>query len=208
MNNATSKFVSVLIVVALFGGTWFFIRGSTGSIAQPQHATILPSAMALPDFTLLDQDGRTFTRESLNGNWSLLFFGFTNCPDICPTTMQALSIAREKMAAGGLAASSLPGILFLSVDPGRDSPEILKSYVSYFGEGISGLTGDMSELRKLTKVLGIYFEKTSAEGGTYNVDHTAAVIVVNPNTEFHALFSAPISVDELVHDLPLILASQ
>ena len=207
MNDATSKFASALIAISLIGGTWFLVRAFMHPIAQPEHATVLPSPMDLPDFTLDDQDGNAFTRGSLKGSWSLLFFGFTHCPDICPTTMQILAATRDKMAAQGLADSVLPKIVLISVDPERDTTDILKSYVSYFGKDIVGLTGDMSELKKLTKGLGIFFEKSPTDGG-YNVDHTAAVLVVNPNAAFHAVFSAPHSIDSLIHDLPLILASK
>lgn len=208
MSNATSKLVSALVAIALVGAAWFFVRATMVPGAQPRSANILPSPMELPDFTLLDQDVRPFTRESLEDSWNLLFFGFTNCPDICPATMQKLAAAREKLAVGGLPKSEQPGIVLISVDPERDKPEILKSYVANFGENIVGLTGDMAELQKLTKRLGIFHAKSSAHPGGYDVDHTSAILVVNPDARFHALFSAPYSVDELVHDLPLILTSE
>ena len=111
------------------------------------------------------------------------------------------------MAAAGLAESELPGIILISVDPERDTPEVLKTYVANFGENIVGLTGDNSELEKLTKQLGIFHAKSSVHHGGYNVDHTSAVLLINPDAQFQALFSAPYTVDDLVHDLPLILAS-
>ena len=168
----------MLIAIALIGGAWFFMRAYTGPVAQPEYATVLPSPMVLPDFTLNDQNGSTFTRESLKGSWSLLFFGFTHCPDVCPATMQNLAVARKKLAAQGRPAASLPKIILISVDPERDDAEVLKSYVSNFGQDIVGLTGDLSELQKLTKRLGIYFAKSPADDGGYNVDHSAAVLVV------------------------------
>jgi protein SCO1/2 len=205
MSNATSKLISALAAVLLNIGAGFLIPACMGPAAQPQSATILPSPMSLPDFAMLDQDARPFTRESLEGAWTLLFFGFTNCPDVCPATMQRLAAARDRMAAGG--QRELPGILLISVDPERDSPDVLKTYVANFGDDIFGLTGDMSELQKLTKPLGIFHAKSSAHHGGYNVDHSSAVLVINPNAQFHALFSAPYTIDDLVHDLPLIMAS-
>jgi protein SCO1/2 len=205
MSNATSKLISALAAVLLNIGAGFLIPACMGPAAQPQSATILPSPMSLPDFAMLDQDARPFTRESLEGAWTLLFFGFTNCPDVCPATMQRLAAARDRMAAGG--QRELPGILLISVDPERDSPDVLKTYVANFGDDIFGLTGDKSELQKLTKPLGIFHAKSSAHHGGYNVDHSSAVLVINPNAQFHALFSAPYTIDDLVHDLPLIMAS-
>ncbi len=208
MSHATSKLVLALVVVALVGGAGFFGRAYIGPRAQPQYATVLPSPMDLPDFSLFDQEAESFTRESLKDKWNLMFFGFTNCPDVCPTTMQLLAATRDRIAAGGLSESDLPRIVLISVDPERDKPAVLKSYVANFGEDIIGLTGDMSELQKLTKQLGIFHAKSSAHRGGYNVDHTSAVLVINPNAQFHALFSAPYSVDDLAHDLPLLLASE
>ena len=208
MSNATSKLVSVLVAIVLVGGAWFFMRATMNPGAQPQFATVLSSPMELPDFTLIDMEGGTFTRESLEDNWNLLFFGFTHCPDICPATLQLLSAARERLAVEGLPESELPGIVLVSVDPDRDKPEVLKSYVANFGRNIVGLTGDLSEIQKLTRRLGIFHAKSSAHHGGYNVDHTSAVLVINPNAHFHALFSAPFSVDDLAHDLPLILAAK
>ncbi|MCH8307864.1 MAG: SCO family protein [Proteobacteria bacterium] len=208
MNHARNNTAFVLIAIALIGGGWLFMRATTGPAARPEYATVLPSPMVLPDFTLNDQNGSTFTRESLKGSWSLLFFGFTHCPDICPATLQSLAVAREKLAAQGQPAATLPKIILISVDPERDSTEVLKSYVSYFGKDIIGLTGDLSELQKLTKPLGIFFAKSPADDGGYNVDHSAAVLVINPSAEFHALFSPPHSVANLLHDLPLILVVQ
>lgn len=205
MSNATSKLIAALAAVVVIVGAGLLIPACMGPAAQPQSATILPSPMSLPDFTMLDQDAHRFTRESLEGAWTLLFFGFTNCPDVCPATMQRLAAARETLAAGG--QRELPGILLISVDPERDSPEVLKSYVANFGDDIRGLTGDMDELQKLTEPLGIFHAKSSAHHGGYNVDHSSAVLVIDPKAQYHALFSAPYTVEDLVHDLPLIMAS-
>ena len=207
MSNATSKLVPALVAIALLAGAWIFIRAYTGPRPQPQSATVLPSPMELPDFTLLDQDAKPFTAVSLEDSWNLLFFGFTNCPDVCPTTLQRLTAARSRLLAAGLAESELPGIVLISVDPERDSPDVLKSYVANFGENIVGLTGDASELEKLTKRLGIFHAKSAGHHGGYNVDHSSAVLLINTDAQFHALFSAPFTIDDLVHDLPLILAS-
>jgi len=205
MSCTTKKFTSALIAIAIIGSAWFFMREITKPITHLEHATVLPFPMDLPDFTLIDQDSDPFTRESLEDNWSLLFFGFTHCPDICPATMQLLSITRTKLVAQNLSESSLPKIILISVDPERDSPDVLKSYVSHFGKDIIGLTGNKSEIQKLAKRPGIFFQKSSTKNN-YSVDHSTAVLVINPNAKFHALFSAPHNVDTLVHDLLLILA--
>lgn len=95
-------------------------------------------------------------------------------------------------------------IILVSVDPERDSPEIMANYVDHFGPGISGVTGELDEVRKLASGIGIYFEKSVNDGGTYSVDHSAAIIVINEQGEFQAVFRAPHKVDNFVHDMPLI----
>lgn len=205
MSNATSKAVLALVLVALVGGAWFFVRAYMGPGEQTQYATVLPSPMDFRALSLTDQEGDAFTRESLKGNWSLLYFGFTRCPDVCPATMQILAVTRDRLAAQGLPESILPKIVLISVDPDRDTADVLKSYVSYFGEDIIGLTSNRSELRKLTKQPGILIQESLSDDG-YSVDHPESVFVINPNAKLQAFFIAPHSVDALVHDLPLILA--
>ncbi len=171
--------------------------------AAPVTALIIPSPTELPELALLDQAGNSVTRETFRGQWNLVFFGFTHCPDICPTTLQTLSTAQRELRDAG--AKTLPRIVLVSVDPERDTPEALQRYVDHFGSGHLAVTGDVDQLRVLTKALGIYFEKVYGEDGEYTVDHTAAVLVINPEAEFSALFSAPHIAENYVHDLPIVM---
>ena len=143
--------------------------------------------------------------ESFRGQWSLIFFGFTHCPDICPATLQQLAIARSRVLAEG--ETEFPNILLISVDPERDTPEIMAEYVGHFGPGITGVTGSLDELRNLTSALGIYFEKAGDENGSYSIDHSAVVLVITPPADLHALFSAPHDISKFVEDIPLIMES-
>jgi protein SCO1/2 len=194
-----------LVIIAFVGGTLFMTLAFQGPRDQPLHAMVLPQSRALPQFSLLDQDGAEFDTESLRDQWSLLFFGFTHCPDICPATLQQLAIARSRVLHEK--NRSFPNIVLISVDPERDTPGVLAEYIGHFGDGMTGVTGPIDELRKLTSVLGIYFEKSAGENGNYSVDHSAVVIVINQNAEFHALFSAPHTIDHFVEDMPLITES-
>lgn len=200
----STRAIIAIIAIALVGGGWFLMRGYSEFYRQPEHATVLPSPRALPDFTLVDHNGGTFTRNSLKGAWHLMFFGFTQCPDVCPATLSLLTETNRAMAVDG--ESTLPDIVLISVDPERDTVDALKSYVSHFGDRVIGLTGDLDQVGQLTSRLGIYFAKRPTPGGGYSVDHSAAVLVINPEAELQALFSAPKTVAELAHDLPLILA--
>ena len=205
MNKVRKFLVIGFVITAFAGGTFFMTLAFQGPRGIPQHATVLPQPAALPQFSLVDHTGAPFTEESFRGHWSLIFFGFTHCPDICPATLQQLAIARSRVLADG--ESEFPNILLISVDPERDTPEIMAGYVGHFGPGVTGVTGSLDELRKLTSTLGIYFEKTGEENGSYNVDHAAVVIAINKSAEFHALFSAPHDVDYFVSDIPLITDS-
>lgn len=172
-----------------------------------QFATLLPDPLPLPDFTLRDQEGEPFTRDSLRGRTSLLFFGFTHCPDICPATLQQLSLARKRMAETS-PGTALPAIVLISVDPERDTPKKLDKYVSAFGEDVIGVTGPRESLLPLTSALGIFFDRQPLEGGGYTVGHSTAVLVVDADANLRALFSAPHKTEYFIHDIPLLMAAQ
>ena len=175
--------------------------------ATTLQATRLPEPMALPEFDLIDQDGNEFNRDSLRNQWTLLFFGFTNCPDICPATLQQLAIARSKLLAARPDMPQ-PTIVLISVDPARDSVDSLRDYVAYFGDSVQGVTGDPEDLMRLSGSLGIYFEKQPGDNGDYSVSHSTAVLLINRAAEFHAVLSAPVKVETLVHDLPILMSAK
>ena len=193
--------IAIVLAIALSAG--IFVATRLQAPAVLKAAFVLPTAMPLPEFSLLDQAGSAVTRDSFRDRWDLVFFGFTHCPDICPTTLQILAVARNELEAAG--QEPLPRIVLISVDPERDTPELIGEYVDYFGDGNLGITGSLDELRKLTSKLGIYFEKQAGESDDYAVDHSAAVLLINPDGEFHALFSGPHSIENYVHDVPLIM---
>jgi len=180
-----------------------FVATKVNEPADLQAAFAIPLPDPLPDFSLLDQTGQPVNAGTFRGQWDLVFFGFTNCPDVCPTTLQVLAnVKRELIEAG---AKTIPRIVLVSVDPERDTPELLGHYLDYFGEGNLGVTGKIEGINTLTAALGIYFEKAPTADGDYSVDHSAAVLVINPDGEFSALFSAPHDVANYVHDLPIIM---
>jgi len=121
-----------------------------------------------------------------------------------PTTLQVLANVKRQLIDTG--AKTIPRIVLVSVDPERDTPEILGRYVDYFGEGNLGITGEIEGITTLTAALGIYFEKAPTPDGNYSVDHSAAVLVINPDGEFSALFGAPHVVANYLHDLPIIMS--
>ncbi len=191
------------IVLGVALATGIYVASIVNKPAVLQAAFQLPAPTALPEFSLLDQFGGSVDATTFRGQWDLVFFGFTHCPDICPTTLQLLASAKKALAESG--ETRLPRIVLVSVDPERDTAELLAPYIDYFGSGNLAVTGELAEVRKLTAALGIYFEKDPAEGEDYGVAHSAAVIVIDADGKFSALFSAPHLVENYLHDLPILM---
>jgi protein SCO1/2 len=202
--QARNLIVALVLGIAIAAGLALALRNAGGP-AAPLTATILPAGNALPDFALFDQDGAPVDRTVFAGQWDVVFFGFTNCPDICPATMTVLGQAQRQLDAQG--QEPVPRVVLVSVDPERDTPEAMARYIGYFGDGNLGLTGEIGEISKLTDALGIFFQKAGSQDGSYGVDHSTVVLVIDPQGRLKALFSAPHSIETLVHDLPLIMGS-
>lgn len=195
--------IAIILGIALAAG--IFVASKVSQPAELQKAFLIPQSDPIADFSLLDQSSNAVGADVFKGQWNLVFFGFTNCPDVCPTTLQILSNVKKKLTDLNKPA---PRIVLVSVDPERDTPELLGKYVNYFGDDHLGLTGELDEIKKLTGALGIFFQKSPGEGDNYGVDHSAAVIIINPNGEFAGLFSAPHDIEAYTHDLPIIMGGK
>ena len=149
-----------------------------------------PQSKALQAFTLEDQNGRAFGLNRLRGRWTLLFFGYTHCPDICPVTLAVLENALSLMRKAD-ADAELPQVVFVSVDPKRDTPEHLGAYVSHFDPSFVGVTGSDANLAAFAGQLGALYVLGDADAeGQYSVDHTAALFLIDPRGHLVALFQA------------------
>ena len=192
--------------VALVAGVLVFVYQQREATPVITTATVYPSPHAIADFDLVDADGNPVGREFFEGEWDLVFFGFTHCPDICPVTLQILSAARRQIQEDG--HEPLPRIVLVSVDPERDTPEKLKTYISYFGDGVAGLTGTVGGLREFAFDVSVFFQKgaTDEETGFYNVDHSSVVLLVDPDAQVRGLYSAPQRADLIAADYAGILA--
>ena len=170
---------------------------------QIASGTLLPSPRSIPEFALTGADGQPFTKARLDGHWSVIFVGFTHCPDICPNTL-----AKLKAVHGQLDAQKKPvQVLFLSVDPERDTPEVISNYVTHFDPAFLGATGPNAELDKLAAAMGfLYMKGPGATPDTYSVDHSSALILVNPQAQVAGYFTQPLKVDALVADLGALIA--
>ena len=155
--------------------------------STPEHpvATDFASSFGGP-FTLTASDGTPFPSSKLNGKPAAIFFGFTHCPDVCPTTLARLAKLRRQLGKGDDALS----IVFISVDPERDTPAEIRNYLKLFDTPVVGLTGTQEQLNQVKKQYGIYSRKVEQPGGAgYSVDHTATVILLDGNGKFVATLS-------------------
>jgi protein SCO1/2 len=164
---------------------------------QPRlhSGTWLPQRQLLSPFTLSDLHGKRFDNAALVGHSSLLFFGFTSCPDVCPTTLAALAPLLRQPPLPDLQ------VLFVSVDPGRDRPEVLRPYLASFDARIVGLTGNEAALAPLLHSLGAIAERIALPDGSYTMDHSATLYLLDPQGHMAAVFSPPFTSASLRADL-------
>ena len=146
------------------------------------------------EFSLIDHHGSPFTREDLIDQWTLIFFGFTHCPDICPTTMADLAELKAQLV--GTEASDAR-VVMLSVDPARDTPERLAQYVPYFHADFIGVTGDFTNILSFAQRLNAPFRKVSEPDGAYQMEHSANVMLMNPRGDYHGFFRAPLDIPKM-----------
>jgi protein SCO1 len=166
--------------------------------------TYLSPSRSLPDFSLIDQHGRTFGSADLRGSWSMLFFGYTNCPDFCPTTLATLAALEKRLRT---TAALRPRVIFVSVDAKRDTPEQLAKYVPYFDPEFIGLTAaNQPAIQELATQLGVGVIITPKADGTYTVDHTTEILVLDPEGRLTAILTGPFNVDNLQADFQRIVA--
>ncbi|MBE5314647.1 MAG: SCO family protein [Xanthomonadales bacterium] len=169
-----------------------------------QNSLLYPQFKQIPDFSLTAEDGRAFTQADLKGRWSLVFVGFTHCPDICPMTLADLAKARKAME--DLPEIDRPQIVFVSVDPERDSPKLAGDYAKYFDATARGVTGDHSALQPFTRSLGMVYMQSPQDGGGYTVDHSASVAIINPEGLQVGLVRPPLDPAKIAADLRALAA--
>ena len=202
------RIVLIIVLVAALAGaaTAWFAMPKRDSRPVLEQATWLDSARPLPELALTDGQGRDFRQDRLRGHWTLMFFGFTNCPDVCPTTLAALAAVRRQLA--DLPTGEMPAVVFVSVDPGRDTPEALGRYVAHFDPQFTGVTGTPAAIETLTRALGVaVFIGAAEDDGSYAVDHTAAIFLVDPDAALRAVFSGPHAAAAIAGDYRRIVAA-
>jgi protein SCO1 len=169
-------------------------------VSEPQvpsleSGTSLPQPRQLADFALVDTHGRPASPATLRGHPTLVFFGFTHCPDVCPTTLALLSGVQKNVALPGLK------VALISVDPERDTPQQLGNYISSFGGDLIGLTGTTPEIVNASKSFGVAASRVELPGGNYTMDHSATVFALDSGARIIAVFTPPFNSAALTRDV-------
>jgi protein SCO1/2 len=203
MNPSQSRGVK-LTVAAILVFILVIVGGFVYRIQQPRIMTaaemkanglyLLKTPRDIGEFALVDHRGEPFVPQSLEGHWTLIFFGFTYCPDICPTTMAFLASFIKELE--GTEADDTR-VVMLSVDPARDTVEQLAGYVPYFNPDFTGVTGEFLDLFRVATAMNTPFRKVPGQDENYLVDHSANVVLINPRGDYHGFFKAPLDLAKM-----------
>lgn len=181
-----------------------FVSGAAVSWFQATHqdpsaveGLLWPDPPVVAPVNLVDQNGLPFTLDRLRGRWSLLFFGFTTCPDVCPTSLDVLARAHEELKTHER-YGDLGQVVFVSVDPERDTPESIGSYVEFFHPDFVGVTASVEELKDFSRSLGALFMKVPQGGNAYTLDHSAGVFIIDPELQLVSVMTPPHAVAAVV----------
>lgn len=204
------KFIIFIGVLALGAGLWTAYRNINTAPELPKdiQATIFPIARPVPEFSLIDHNNRPFTPENFKDHWTFLFFGFTSCPEICPTTLAALKEIYTQLSPH--TEKDPVQVVLVTVDPEEDTLARLKEYLAQFNPAFIGVTGPESQLNNLREQLGIIAEKSAmiyhpkdpeaAPIVVNTIDHTGAILLVSPDGTYYGLFSMPHHAQQIAQD--------
>jgi protein SCO1/2 len=194
----TARTTRLLLVLASFLAGLGTIFAIVLLVVRPETAAMAPSAAAIGGpFRLVDQNGQTVTDQDLKGAPYLVFFGFTHCPDVCPTTLMELSDVLDRLGPD----TARVGALFITVDPERDTSAELKDYLSSFNPRFRGLTGDPAAIAAVAKAYRVYLKKVPLENGDYTMDHTALIYLMDKKGKFVAPFNLKRRPEDAAADL-------
>jgi protein SCO1/2 len=186
MNRVVVGVAAAIVVVGL---------GLAASLPRLEHAG---TATIGGPFALVDGAGHGVTEQALLGRWTLIYFGYTHCPDACPTTLSAIGGALDKLSP---AARKAIRVLFITVDPGRDTPAVVGPYAKAFGPEFSGLTGSGAELSKVEQEFRVYAQRHDLKGGDYAMDHSSIIYVMGPDGQFAGLLDDSLSPADMAQKL-------
>jgi len=202
----TTVFILVALIALVIGLTVYRVLDSEPQ-ADPTRMLdagiiLLPQSRTVPALSLINQEGEAVQVDELKGKWTLLFFGYTFCPDICPATLAELRQLRNELPE--TVRERMQPVL-VSVDPQRDTPEQLKQYLGFFGAGFIGLTGPLEDIQTLANGVGIPFIPGDTSRENYTVDHSGNLVLIGPDGRQRGFIRAPLKVQKLKEQLPGLL---
>lgn len=198
--------VLVVTVIAIFGGIIVKIANQPKKELVLETASLYPEARALEAFNAVDQQGQAFDSARLQNKWTLFFFGYTHCPDICPTTLATMASVQKLLPDNMKEAVQF---VFVTVDPERDTPQHLNEYLNFFSDRLIALHLEPTALQAFARDLGVAYAKVE-QGESYVMDHSVRLFLINPRGQRHAIFSPTVgtqgfSVERVKSDLLAIL---
>jgi protein SCO1 len=198
----------VVAVAILAAGAGAYVANVTGRADVPalQSGTALPTPKVLEDFSLVDAQGAPASLATLRGHPTLVFFGFTHCPDICPTTLALLADVQKSVALVDQRLAGLK-VALISVDPERDTPAALSAYLNSFGGDLIGLTGSAPEIVKVSRTFGVASARVDLGGGNYTMDHSAAIFAVDSGGRVVAIFTPRFNAASLKADVTALAST-
>ena len=186
--------VFITIIVAGFVHRISLPRVLTDTEMQINGLYLMETPRDFGEVSLVDQHGEVFTKERFLGKWTLVFFGFTYCPDICPTTMSFLNDLMGQLDGTEVEDTE---VLMVSVDPARDTVAQLAEYMPYFNPEFTGVTGEFLDIHRFATSLNTPFRKVPGQGEDYLVDHSANVVLINPRGDYHGFFKTPLDMAKM-----------
>ena len=195
-------FILVVIIATMFGLGASILLNQKTPVQLKSLTWFGEQAKPLPSFNLTDHNNLLYNNQSFSGQWNLLFFGYTNCPDICPDTMQMLNTMMQQLPDDETRQQIQ--ITFISVDPDRDHSENLKAYVSYFNPDFKAVSGDINQIKILTDAVGILFYSEPKPEG-YDVGHSGALVLIDPESRYTGVFGSPHDAQKIAHDMNALI---
>lgn len=200
-----SKSILYIILAAFAAG--FGLWAAQNLFNKPQHGftttmqtvRLFPQVREIPDFALQSADGKLINKTTLNKHWTVVFLGFTHCPDICPTTLAELSKAQKIWET--LPSETRPRVLFVSVDPERDTPKAIAEYAAFFHKDTLTATAQEPALTEFVQSLALVYAKMPLENGDYTMDHSATIVVLNPQGNEVGIIRPPFMPQKIAADL-------
>lgn len=206
MAKNSTPLLIIAAVIAMSAGLWLAQSTNTKTVTIKPPAiqgAIYSTDKSIRSFSLLDHLGNEFTNQNFIGKWSIIFVGYTHCPDVCPTTLSLMAEMHREMSQQKI---SPPNVIFISVDPERDTVDIMKNYIEYFNPDFTGVTGSLTEIQKLSQDLNAVYRKAPGLKGKitdddYLMDHSSALILVNPKGNLQAILTAPHTIGNVIDSI-------